>query len=440
MGALWPPLEPGPKGASVAWGHWRWLYPRSPRPMKILHVFDHSLPLQSGYSYRSLAILRAQRALGWHTTHLTTPRHGVAAGPGTLSQEVDGFVFERTPAWSNAWARKLGGPFAEMAATTARLDSLVRTQRPDVLHAHSPSLNAHPALKVGRRHGIPVVYELRALWEDAAVSHGSTTIGSLRYHLSRYHENVALRHAAQLTTLCEGMRQELISRGVAPGQVTVIPNAVDAERFAPLVKPHAALQAQLGLQGRWVIGFCGSFYAYEGLELAVRAMPALLAQAPHATLLLVGGGPQEQALRQLTQELKLGDHVLFTGRVPNAEVNDYYSLIDVLVFPRLAMRLTELVTPLKPLEAMAMGLPVVASNVGGHRELMEHGKTGLLFEAGQVQALAAALLGLRANPEQMLNLKRNGRAFVVAERTWARSVQRYGWVYEAALRSTTRRA
>jgi PEP-CTERM/exosortase A-associated glycosyltransferase len=401
--------------------------------MKILHVFDHSLPLQSGYTYRSLAILRAQRALGWQTSHLTTPRHGVAAGPGAATEEVDGLVFERTPAWPSTWARKMGGPFAEMAATTQRLDSLVRTQRPDVLHAHSPSLNAHPTLKVGRRHGIPVVYELRALWEDAAVSHGSTGAGSLRYHLSRYHEGVALRGATQLTTLCEGMRQELVSRGIAPAKITVIPNAVDAERFAPIVQPHAALQKKLGLEGRWVLGFCGSFYGYEGLELAVRAMPALIAQAPNATLLLVGGGPEEQALRQLTQQLKLGRHVLFTGRVPNAQVNDYYSLIDVLVFPRLAMRLTELVTPLKPLEAMAMGLPVVASNVGGHRELIEHDKTGLLFEAGKVQALTAALLGLRANPAQWERLKRDGRAFVQAERTWTRSVQGYEQVYAAAL-------
>jgi PEP-CTERM/exosortase A-associated glycosyltransferase len=407
--------------------------------MKILHVFDHSLPLQSGYTYRSLAILRAQREMGWQTIHLTTPRHGLAAGAGPASQALEGFVFERTPAWPSTWARRLAGPFAEMAATTQRLETLVREHRPDVLHAHSPSLNAHPALQVGRRHGIPVVYELRALWEDAAVSHGSTPQGSLRYRLTRHHEMVALRRAHQVTTICEGLRQELCSRGLANDKVTVIPNAVDAQRFNPITRPSPALQGQLQLAGRWVIGFCGSFYAYEGLDLAIRALPDIIRQVPQATLLLVGGGPEDAALRALAQELGLAAHVVFAGRVPNEVVNDYYSLIDVLVFPRKAMRLTELVTPLKPLEAMAMGLPVVASDVGGHRELIEHERTGLLFEAGQTQALARTLLGLRAHPEQAAHLRREGRRFVEAERTWTRSVQRYESVYEAALRAPQRR-
>ncbi len=406
--------------------------------MKILHIFDHSLPLQSGYTYRSIAILRAQRALGWQTRHLTTPRHRSAASTGAASHEVEGFVFERTPAPAANWANRLAGPFAEMAATTQRLESLVRAQRPDVLHAHSPSLNAHPALKVGQRHGIPVVYELRALWEDAAVSHGSTPQGGLRYRLTQHHEMLALRRADQVTTICEGLRLELCSRGLANEKITVIPNAVDAERFNPITLPSAALQAQLQLAGRWVIGFCGSFYGYEGLDLAIRALPQIIQQAPQATLLLVGGGPEDAALRALVQELGLQAHVVFTGRVPNDVVNAYYSLIDVLVFPRKAMRLTELVTPLKPLEAMAMGLPVVASNVGGHRELIEHGRTGLLFEAGQAQALACALLGLREQPEQVAQLRRDGRRFVLAERTWERSVQRYERVYEAALRGQRR--
>jgi hypothetical protein len=401
-------------------------------PMRILHVLDHSLPLHSGYTFRTAAILREQRALGWETLQLTTPRHGAAPA----DEEVcDGWRFLRTP-FAAGWRSRIPGAgvyLDEMAATERRLDELVRRFRPDVLHPHSPVLNALPALAVGRRCGIPVVYEMRASWEDAAVDHGSTREGSLRYRLSRALETHALKRADAITTICEGLVGDIAVRGIDPARVTVIPNAVDVRAFRFGAEPDAALRAQLGLAGATVLGFAGSFYGYEGLDLLLAAAAQLLPAHPQLRVLLVGGGPQDDALRVQAQALGLGDRVVFTGRVPHAQVQRYYDLIDVLAYPRKSMRLTELVTPLKPLEAMAQGRMLVASNVGGHRELIRDGETGFLFEAGSAAALAEAIGAMLARRADWPRIASQARAFVENERTWARSVARYADVYGRVL-------
>lgn len=401
--------------------------------VKILHIFDHSLPLHSGYTFRSMAILKAQRERGWQTAHLTSPRHEKSTTTRVESEDVADFRFWRTPFSPGPISRTPAWPLLEMQATMRRLRDLVDQECPDVLHAHSPVLNAHPALRVGAERGLPVVYEVRGFWEDAAVDHGTAAEGSMRYRASRWLETRALRQADEVTVICDGLKQEMIVRGIPPSRITIIPNAVDVERFKPVGKPNARLQAELGLAGSWVLGFCGSFYAYEGLDLTVRALPELLSQVPHAKLLLVGGGPEESAVRALVNELGLSAKVVFTGRVPNAVIDDYYSLIDVLVFPRKRMRLTELVTPLKPLEAMAQCVPVVASDVGGHKELIRTGETGILFSAEDPQALAAGVLKLFRNPALADRLRRQGREFVMSERSWTRSVSNYEALYLRAI-------
>ena len=302
-----------------------------------------------------------------------------------------------------------------------------------MLHAHSPVLNAIPALRVGRRLGLPVVYEVRAFWEDAAVDHGTTHEGSARYRLTRSLETWALKRADHVTTICEGLRSDIVGRGVPAERVTVIPNAVDIEAFDPGGTPDEALKAELGLAGCTVVGFIGSFYAYEGLDLLLDALPRIVRTLPDVRLLLVGGGPQEQALREQAARLGLESSVVFTGRVPHAEVQRYYDLIDVLAYPRHSMRLTELVTPLKPLEAMAQGRLLVASDVGGHRELIRDGETGMLFRAGSADSLAETIVQLLAKREYWPELRLAGRRFVEQERNWAASVARYHDVYGGLL-------
>ncbi len=397
--------------------------------LRILHVLDHSIPLHSGYTFRTQSILREQRRLGWETHHVTSPKH---LGAKALEETVDGLHFHRTPDAPEGTRRLPGlGEASLMRRLEQRLLQVAQKVRPHVLHAHSPVLNAIPALRVGKRLGIPVVYEVRAFWEDAAVDHGTTTEGSLRYRLTRRLETHALRRASHVFTICQGLRGDIVARGIAAERVTVIPNAVDIEAFDVGGVPDEALKAQLGLAGCTVLGFIGSFYAYEGLDLLLQALPAVLAQRPEVRVLLVGGGPQDAALKAQAQALGLADKVVFTGRVPHREVQRYYDLVDVLAYPRHSMRLTELVTPLKPLEAMAQGRVLVASDVGGHKELIRHGETGLLFKAGSAESLAQAVLQLLAQRERWPQLRRAGREFVELERNWRASVAHYRKVYEA---------
>jgi glycosyltransferase involved in cell wall biosynthesis len=186
------------------------------------------------------------------------------------------------------------------------------------------------------------------------------------------------------------------------------------------------------------VGFIGSFYAYEGLDLLVDALPRLLAMRPEVRILLVGGGPQEAELKERATRLGVADKVVFTGRVPHGEVGRYYDLVDVLAYPRHSMRLTELVTPLKPLEAMAQQRLLIASDVGGHRELIRDGETGLLFRAGSIDSLVEVLLRILSDEGRWPQLRSAGRAFVEAERNWRSSVARYAPVYDLLRRSAAR--
>ena len=389
--------------------------------MRILHVLDHSLPLHSGYTFRTRALLLGQRRLGWDTVQLTTPRH-IKAGPDP--ETADGLVFHRTR--HNGGLPLLG----EVRATARALDRLVAETRPDIIHAHSPLLTALAAGGVARRHRLPLVYEIRAFWEDAAVGNGTGTEGSLRYRATRALETWACRRADAVGAICEGLLGDLRQRGIDQAKLFAVPNAVDLEQFGAPLPSDAALSAQLGLDGADVVGFIGSFYDYEGLDDLIAAMPALVAARPTAQLLLVGGGPMEAALKAQAAASPVGDRVHFVGRVPHAEVDRYYSLIDVLAYPRKHMRLTHLVTPLKPLEAMAQEKLVAASDVGGHRELIEDGVTGTLFRADDPAALAAALAELFADRTNWPERRARAKTYVARERTWDRSVAAYVPVYE----------
>lgn len=397
--------------------------------MRILHILDHSIPLHSGYTFRTRNILREQRRLGWHTAHVT----GLKQGPCAEAEEtVDGLRFHRTGARRTALDRlPLLDQWAVVSTLARRIVEVAAVERPDVLHAHSPALNGLAALRAGRRLGLPVVYECRAFWEDAAVDHGTSREGGARYRATRALETRVFREASAVTTICEGLRGDIAARGIPEGKITVIPNGVDVGDFTAGVDRDESLAAALGLEGRTVLGFIGSFYGYEGLPLLLDAMPALLEQRPEIRLLLVGGGPEESRIRERMDQLGLAEAVLFTGRVPHREVQRYYNLVDLFIYPRLPMRLTELVTPLKPLEAMAQGRLVVASDVGGHRELIRDGETGRLFAAGDAAALAAAVEETLAAREQWPVWRAAGRDFVERERSWASCISGYRRVYAA---------
>lgn len=402
----------------------RWPMPR------ILHVLDHSLPAHSGYTFRTRALMKAQLAKGWEVAGVTGVRH---PEPGSDGETVDGLTFYRTP--PIAPARSPIREWREIGALAKRVEALAEEWKPDVLHAHSPVLDGLAALRVGKKLGIPVIYEIRAFWEDAAVGNGTGREGSLRYRMTKTLETHAVKSADAVAVICEGLRGDLIARGIDPAKIVVSPNGVDLDLFGDPPPRDDALAEALSLAADdVVIGYIGSFYDYEGIDDLIAAMPALVAAQPKARLLLVGGGPMETALKAQAAASSAATHIHFVGRVPHTQVERYYSLIDILAYPRKKMRLTDLVTPLKPLEAMAQGKLVAASDVGGHRELIEDGATGTLFAPDDPAAIARALAGLLENRAMWPERRRTARIFVESHRNWSSNILRYEPVYQRLLR------
>lgn len=399
--------------------------------MKILHVLDHSLPYFSGYSFRSQYILRSQQQSGNEVFAVTSPKH---ENFSSEIETINGIQYHRThwPVISTLQAVPMARQIATVATLAKEVKRLVVELQAEVIHAHSPSLCGLAAAKAAKALKLPMVYELRYYEEDAAVDRGKTRYNSLRYRLGQRAELEALHQADAVTTISHSLREDLISRGVFPEKIFVVPNGVDTEVFHP-INPDEKLVTQYGLQNNLVIGFIGSFYFYEGLDILIDAVASLLAHRSNVKLLMVGEGEADTMLRQRIPEA-LRQHFIFTGNVPHDEVRRYYSVMDILVYPRKRSRLTELTTPLKPLEAMAMEKVVVASDVGGLRELLDDGNSGYLFEADNAEALAKRLLQLIENESERLTMATSAREFVVRKRNWEHIVKQYSSIYNNALK------
>ncbi len=399
---------------------------------RVLHVLDHSLPLHSGYTFRTRAILKAQEGLGLEVRGITGQRHNVEAANNGAPEAADGLAFHRTPGLPEGppALRELG----EINALDRAIRALAAEWRPDIIHAHSPALCGAAASRAARALGIPFVYEIRAFWEDAAVGNLTGTEGSIKYRLTRALETRVAKGADALFTICEGLKDDLAQRGIPAGKIGVMRNGVDLELFGEPVARDDALAAELGIApGAPVIGYIGSFYAYEGVDDLIAAMPLLRRSHPDARLLLVGAGPMADAWRAAAAALPEPEAVIFTGRVPHTEVERYYSLVDVLAYPRKAQRLTDLVTPLKPLEAMAQQRLVAASSVGGHRELIEDGVTGTLFAPDDPAACAASLAGLLNDRDGWNAMRARAAAHVRTHHDWAANAKNYLPVYHLLL-------
>ena len=400
---------------------------------RILHVLDHSVPRHSGYSFRSRYIVTIARRLGFETAVVTSARHDVAGEPVEV---IDGIRHYRTPPPVGALNRlQLKIPFWRerimTAAMARRIETAAREFRPDVLHAHSPFFNGQAALRVGMRLGIPVVYEIRAFWEDDAVDKGKIPEWGFVYRQVRRLETEVARAADHLVCICEGLRKDMADRGIPPEKITVIKNGADAESFVPRPKDPELVE-RYGLAGKRVIAFIGSFFHYEGLPELMRAVGRLKARRQDFKVLLAGGGEDEPEVRRLVDVLGLAEDVALCGRVPHEDIQAHYALADLFIYPRRSKRLTELVTPLKPLEAMAMEKPVIGSAVGGIRELWEECGVGDLFVPDDPDALDRALdRALSRSAAELAEEGRAGRLAVLTKRDWLNTLEPIRAVYDA---------
>ncbi len=408
--------------------------------MRVLHVLHHSAPHLDGYGVRSQAILRAECAMGLSPVVLTSAHHELEVGRLAARETpdcevIDDIVFHRTPLPAGWSARiELKTPVLRermfMRVLGRALERRLSAERFDLIHCHSPVLCGFPALAAARAHGLPLVYEIRAFWEDAIPEVGRTLPQSVKYWFGRRMENRMMANADAIVAISTHMIEDIAARGFPRERLHRIPNGVDLVHFAPLA-PVTQLAERLSISGHPTIGFIGSFFGFEGLDCLVRAMPAVLTQIPEARLLLVGDGDVAGEIRQLIAALRLESSVLQVGRVPHHEVAAYYSIIDVMVYPRHRDRLTELVTPLKPLEAIAMGKAVIGSDVGGIKELLDEGRAGWLFRAGDPGDLARQVVRLLEDAPARATLAAQAREYAVRERAWDAIVQGYLPIYTA---------
>ena len=406
------------------------------RQYRVLHVLDHSWPVMSGYSVRSRSLLKAQRQNGLKPHALTSPLHQMDDAQAA-DIVVDGLPYVRTQfaggmarrAVTKAWP--LLRELAVVKLLRDRILKLIDSNSFDIVHAHSPALCGLAACRAANSRGIPFVYEIRAFWEDAAVDQKKTRQQALRYRATRRLESYVAQKADAVVGIAGHILEDLKARGVASEKLFHISNGVDAEWFTVLPR-DSGLAEKLKLREEPVLGFIGSLYQYEGISWLVRAVAQLRQRGAACQLIILGEGEDMPAIRTAIRDCAAQDYVFPLGRIPQDQVPRYYSLMDVMVYPRRSIRLTELVTPLKPLEAMAQGKPVLASAVGGIRELVQHEQTGLLFDPENLDDFcrqAKRLIEQKSLREQMAH---RAREWTLQEKEWKVVARGYEAVYEFA--------
>ncbi len=305
--------------------------------------------------------------------------------------------------------------------------SVVDQFKPDIVHAHSPVLVGLPAYFIAKWRGLPFVYEVRDLWENASVDRGKFATGSVPYRAARGLETWLLRHSDAVVTIGTTLRDDI--KGRTALHVEVTPNGVDPELFRPC-EPDIDWLIQWNPDGKKVIAYVGSFQPYEGLEILVNAMPLIVAQSERIHLLIVGDGPERRSLEKVVEHEKLRKSVTFAGCLPHSRVKEIYAVADLMVYPRLETLTTKLTTPLKPLEALSMQKAVLASDLPAIRELIIDQTTGILFKAGDPEDLAEKALKLLADSSLRARLGAEGRSWVLQERCWDKSVLGYKPIYQ----------
>ncbi len=400
-------------------------------------MLDASLPIVAGYTARSASILEAQSALGFEPAALT----GLRQTSLIDRERINGILHYRT-AVPEGLGRLSQTPLArealEMGLLARRALQIYRENPYDVIHAHSPVLDGLPALAVARHVGVPSVYEIRAFWEDAAADQGKGLEGSARWRAIHALETALCRGVDGVVALCDGIRRDLVSRGVPDERITIIPNGVDTRKYAPRHRDES-LADRYGLRGKIVIAYVGKLFRFEGVRLLLDALSRLIGDDDRIRGLIIGYGEAEGDLHEQHEKLGLQGKVILGGKVSPADIPALYGLADVLCYPRERRRITELTTPLKPLEAMSMAKPVVVSDVGGLRELVTDHVTGMFFRAGDVDDLVRVLGQLCRDGDLRRRLGERGRAEMIRHRSWSTITQRYQAVYEAAADRRMRR-
>ena len=414
---------------------------------RVCYVLHNTLPYSSGgYATRSHGVASGLHEAGWDVVVLSRPGFPLDIKPDLAEADVSPVdMIDHIPYVRTLAPKRKGtsGRQYVMASADA-IEARLREYRPSVVVAASNHLTALPALIAARRLGLPFVYEVRGLWEVTRISRDPEFGDSAEFEVIKTLEAGTGQLADHVFTLTEPMREELAERGIAYKNIDLLPNSCDPTRFNPVPR-NEELARRLGIPSNVpVIGYVGTFVDYEGLENLTEACALLKKRGIKFRLLMVGNentsdqsrGPITEQIIQVAEQNDFSDWLILTGRVPHEEVEAYYSLVDIAPFPRKPLPVCEMVSPMKPLEALAMEKAVVVSSVRALVEMVQDGKTGLVFEKGNVESLATTLYRLIESPSLRATLGANGRDWVKRERTWAQIGTKAGTILTRLVESS----
>jgi len=401
---------------------------------KVLHVLEHSIPKLAGYTIRAKYIIDNQKNQGIAPVVITSPLQGKTNQPLEQYEKIDSIRHYRTGIFNkldmdSPLPLRLLQRYTYSKKYLKAIKWVAKKEKVHLIHSHSSYLNGVRANAAAHALGIPCVYEVRGLWQDTAMVNANIESSHWKYKFVSYMDRKAMLGADRVVTISQQLKNEIVQKGVKSDHVFVVPNGVDTQIFSPREK-HPEILNQYGLGNKIIFGFIGSIRRIEGLSLFLEYLPKLIDKKKEICILIIGNGDEVNHLEKITQNNNLQQYVIFTGQVNHDQILDYYSVIDIFLYPRIDAKVNHKVTPLKPLEAMAMEKAVIASDVGGLTELIKDGENGLLFHVGDGDHLVRRCLDLLENPLCLGPLGQRARKWVVKERDWAKIVNMYSWVYK----------
>lgn len=409
----------------------------------ILHILNISLPNISGYSIRSHFILKHQKNFV-HPFALTHPEIFRKKEPDIIENiiyfrfppDLGYTLFFKPRIFQRLKVANFYKWFYYHLLKTSQiyLQKLVKTQKIELIHAHSIGDFSKYVEKIAKNYKLPYIYEVRGFLEDTRVGLGILKEKSRSYMKRQKKITSLIKKADLIITLGKSMKEELINQGIREDLIKIVPNGVDTISLCPK-PPNINLKQKLGINKKYIIGYIGSVRRIEGIEVLIKAMKILIRKNISVHLLIIGiyNLSYYKELKKISKKLGIEKDISFIGSVPHSKIREYYSFIDIIVIPRKNIRVNRLVTPLKPLEGMAMGKVVLTSDLPALRELVKPNISGDLFESGNYVGLANKLIYYISNPEARDNLGKKAREFVEKNFTWSTIIKKYISIYNQLL-------
>lgn len=403
-----------------------------PNNQTIAYILHNSLPFASGgYATRGHGLAVALTQKNYIVEVINRPGFPLDTKPELVEADVinsdiiDGVRYSRIP---NPRRDKLATYDYLVQASKALYERFL-VIKPSIVMAASNHLTAIPALIAARRLKLPFYYEVRGFWEVTRISREPEFEFTEWYKLLCDFEALSAQEAKHVFTLTTPMAEELVKRGVDKNKITILPNSCNPDSFIPRERDEKLARYLKIPSNIPVIGYIGTFVQYEGLDHLVEACGLLKEKGIEFRLLIVGNentagtdkGPITQSILDIAKKYNFEDWLIMPGRIPHEEVESYYSLIDIAPFPRKPQPVTEMVSPMKPLEAAAMKKAIIASSVKALVDMIDDGKTGIIFEKGNVQDFSCKLELLLQDKDLRVKLGNDARTWVENERTWGKT-------------------